>query len=156
MKTFTTVSEFDQYIADLEAAKGWGPALTARRKYLSNTTPQFRRLYLEAFFSEGLMDALKNGQFYAEVSSVSRSGMSRHIALYLPYKDMDGALKIENLTYLLHHFCGYRWNKAQNAVIVGGCGMDMIFYTIDNLLYSLDLPKESPDGRQRASDYRII
>jgi len=157
MKTFTNASEFDAYIAGIEASQGWGKALDARRKYLLNTTPDFRRKYAESFFSTALMDALEHGQFCARVTRVSPSGMSRNISLWMPYTDIiTGRPHVENLTYLLHHFCGYRWNKEQNAVIVGGCGMDMIFHTIDMLLYSLALPSTSPQGVQRAGDYRII
>lgn len=154
--TITTPEQLDAYIASIEEVKGWGPALDARRKFLAKTSPEFRLAYAKAFFAEGLIQALQEGQFYARVCQVSPSGMSRHISLWVPYIDHTGTIRIENLTYLLHHFCGYRWNKETNAVIVGGCGMDMIFHTIDMLLYSLALPSHSPEGVQRASDYRII
>lgn len=152
----TTPEQLDIYVASIEEAKGWGPALEARRKFLAKTTPDFRLAYAKAFFAEGLIQALQEGQFYARVCQVSASGMSRHITLWVPYIDHTGTVRIENLTYLLHHFCGYRWNKDTNAVIVGGCGMDMIFHTIDMFLHKLALPARSPEGRQRASDYHMI
>lgn len=72
---------------------------------------------------------LKNKKILASVSYVSPSGMSRRIKFF--YMGKNGY--IYNISYKIAQVLEYRYNYNDNALVVGGCGMDMIFYCLYNL-----------------------
>jgi len=68
---------------------------------------------------------------YAKVNKVSSSGMSRNIGLYVI---LDG--RLTNISY--HAARALEWpykDGYDGGVRVSGCGMDMLFATIDSLSY---------------------
>ena len=86
---------------------------------------------------QSLLEDFKNstGQVYGDVKIVSASGMSRKIELYLI---INGDLKriswdVARVLELLYDDRGLR---------VNGCGMDMIFHTLYNLVRVLGLPED--------------
>jgi hypothetical protein len=84
------------------------------------------------------LQAIKDGEMYAQVMSVSRSGMSRKICFYY-VKDNQ----IQRATPQVAWLCGavkvgvyLQGNKylTDEGLRVGGCGMDMIFHTLYNCM----------------------
>ena len=81
-----------------------------------------------------VLKTIKQGKTWAMVKNVSKSGMSRNI---LFYRVKQGG--IENITPEIAWLRGEvkpgKYTKGRNEFIyhglnVGGCGMDMIFYTL--------------------------
>ena len=78
--------------------------------------------------------AIIAGKIYAKVNSVSHSGMSRRISFYMVE---DGTIK--HVTSEVAWLTGWipvgeyksrgKW-MVDDGLFVGGCGMDMIFYTL--------------------------
>ena len=93
----------------------------------------------------------KNKTIYARVETVSSSGMSRSINFYCV---VDG--KIRKLNYYIHGLLGYRYNK-DYAIVVGGCGMDMIFNTVYNLNWvAYDLEHKRKNKRRKDIGYHYL
>lgn len=71
---------------------------------------------------------------YAKVVRVSASGMSRHVRLYI---SKDG--EIVDITYWSAKALewGYAGDGYREGIRVSGCGMDMLFHTIDCLSYAM-------------------
>jgi hypothetical protein len=82
-----------------------------------------------------VLKTIKQGKIYVKVLSVSNSGMSRRIAFY---RALPGG-RIENITAIVgwlrgtikpgEYKQGNKWLN-ENGLMVGGCGMDMIFHTL--------------------------
>lgn len=64
---------------------------------------------------------------YATVTSVSRSGMSRYIKIYV----VDAYKEIRNITYHIAVLLGEPYND--KGVRINGVGMDMIFHSLYRL-----------------------
>lgn len=80
---------------------------------------------------------LKPGaRVYTVLRQVARSGMSRHISLQVVQR---GAVR--DITRLAARAMGDRLNKDGDALVVGGCGMDMGFHVVESLAATL-----YPDG----------
>ena len=76
-----------------------------------------------------LMNELTPDQtIYSIIRHVSKSGMSRHISFF--YIDNQRPYWI---THDIHQLLGYKMNKYHDAIIVGGCGMDMAWSVVNNL-----------------------
>jgi hypothetical protein len=74
--------------------------------------------------------AVKEGRLCVAVESVSRSGMTRYVkfAACEKLKGVSGtAYRYRDFTYFLHQLLG--WPMKNGCLVVGGCGMDMVFYT---------------------------
>ena len=74
---------------------------------------------------------IKEGQtVYTSVKSVSSSGMSRTMSLYV----VDGD-RIQNITYYVAQALGWPLVEKNGSRVlrVGGCGMDMGFHTVYTL-----------------------
>jgi hypothetical protein len=89
---------------------------------------------------------------YTKVNSVSRSGMSRRISLYVV---VDG--EIRDITWHVARAFGestkQRGEYVQDAGLhVGGCGMDMCFATVYNLGRVLFPDGFAVEGRGRNGD----
>jgi hypothetical protein len=88
---------------------------------------------------ESVLKTIKAGKIYANVLSVSKSGMSRKIGFYRAVKGQ----RIENVTAVIAWLSGHvkpgeykqgkYWLK-EDGLTVGGCGMDMIFHTLYNCM----------------------
>lgn len=83
---------------------------------------------------------------YTVVQNVSRSGMTRTIAVLIPrlvtYTDGDGKrrreLVISDISGHVAAACGWRYDRKRGGVIVRGVGMDMGFhlvYTLGDVLH---------------------
>lgn len=109
-----------------------------RRRYLASVRAARRampRLYAEL----KRIDRAKR-VFYL-IPHVARSGMSRRIELFYPekgggvdvvwpdYEPGEGATARE-LETLRRRIC---WNRERCCFVVGGCGMDMVFWLVDHL-----------------------
>lgn len=70
---------------------------------------------------------------YTIIRTVSRSGMSRNIDLFIV---VGGEIRC--ITHGVAEVCGYKLGSAR-GVIVGGCGMDMAFSVVDNLKRAMNL-----------------
>lgn len=77
---------------------------------------------------EELLKLVKPGQtINTLVRSVSASGMSRRISLYI----VDGS-EIRNIDHWVSIITGYKHSN-NGGLIVGGCGMDMCFHLVHTL-----------------------
>lgn len=84
--------------------------------------------------------AILDGEIYATVNSVSKSGTSRRISFYRPgINEKDGRPFISRCTNEIAWLTGwvkpgefksYGKYMAEYGLKVGGCGMDMIFHTL--------------------------
>tara|TARA_B100001093_G_C26540463_1_gene889995 strand:- start:224 stop:595 length:372 start_codon:yes stop_codon:yes gene_type:complete len=87
------------------------------------------KLHEKAYAEAVLKELLKrNETIYSIIRHVSQSGMTRHITFFI-IKD-DQVWHIDNL---ISDYLDYRTNKRFNALVVGGCGMDMAFSVVNNL-----------------------
>jgi len=85
--------------------------------------------------------ALKEGRLRYSVIKVSASGMSRQIQIISC--ERAGSYKTKGQSFYYRQYytflkvIGYRWNKDRDAIIVSGCGMDMLFHTNYNIIHRL-------------------
>lgn len=86
-----------------------------------------------------ISEIIKPGDtIYTVLRSVSRSGMSRTIDLYIMATDRDGKAYPRRISYLVAKACGFTYDNSRDALKVGGCGMDMgyhVVYTLARTLY---------------------
>lgn len=89
-----------------------------------------------------IIDTIQQGEVYARVVSVSKSGMSRRILFYRVNND-----RIENITEEIGLLSGELKAMAtkqrgkyvsESGLWVSGCGMDMIFYILNKCVKGLD------------------
>lgn len=91
-----------------------------------------------------ILKSKNNKKLYTSVKHVSKSGMTRNIAVYAIYDN-----EIINVSYYAAKLLGWSMAKNDNSVRVGGCGMDMGFhlvYTISRVLYKDKKGKKSDAG----------
>lgn len=96
-----------------------------------------------------LKKRMSKGEIYANVRSVSRSGMSRVIDFYMV--DENKTLQNIALTPIGHALEGY--NRKLQGYKAGGCGMDMIFATLYSWWHDIGCPHKKgwkPDACQNA------
>ena len=75
---------------------------------------------------------------YTVVKHVSASGMTRHISCYVVVQDDQTHLrKIREINWYIERIAGYKRHKDKEALVVGGCGMDMGFSVVYNLSSAL-------------------
>lgn len=88
---------------------------------------------------ESLKEIIKPGDtVYTVLRSVSRSGMSRSIDLYIIDTDRDGKAYPRRISWKVAKACGFGWDNNRDALKVGGAGMDMgyhIVYSLGHVLY---------------------
>ncbi len=73
---------------------------------------------------------------YAKVTKVSASGMSRRVQLFIILAGQD----IRDISYFAAKALGWSYKEGYNmGISVGGCGMDMLFHTVDSLSYAMGL-----------------
>ena len=82
-------------------------------------------------------------EIYCIIRHVSQSGMSRHISFFCIVdnqpKFLDGSIS---------KYLDYRMNKYYNALVVGGCGMDMAFSVVHHL-------QEQMQHYQHRKDFKL-
>ena len=67
-------------------------------------------------------------EIYCIIRHVSQSGMTRHISFFCIEANMP-----RFLDGYISNYLDYRMNKYYNALVVGGCGMDMAFSVVNHL-----------------------
>lgn len=96
-----------------------------------------------------LLAILKPGDtVYTDVKHVSHSGMSRQVAVFVPYVDDGGKARIKEITWLVSKVLGVSVGS-KYGIIMGGCGMDMCFevvYRLGMVLWPNGTPE--PHGRR--------
>jgi hypothetical protein len=85
---------------------------------------------------------------YSIIKHVSQSGMTRHISFFHIWGNEPYFL-----TRSISDLLGYKMNKHHDAIIVGGCGMDMAWSVVNNLEYELN---KDIDGIRYKFKSRII
>lgn len=98
-----------------------------------------------------LQEIIKPGDtVYTVLRSVSRSGMSRTIDLYIIDKSQyDGNYRPRRISYQVAKACGFGWDNNRDALKVGGAGMDMgyhVVYSLARQLFRDGFTRE--DGKQ--------
>lgn len=104
---------------------------------------------------------------YGVVTHVARSGMSRRIRFFIVATEHAGRphrTEVMNVSGYIAAALDWRRDLHTGDIHVDGCGMDMIFHTINSLSYTLhgmDFDKaprcaehspEAPSGRRCAED----
>lgn len=88
-----------------------------------------------------LSEIIKPGDtIYTVLRSVSRSGMSRTIDLYIidTSDNYGNGPRPRRISYLVAKACGFTYDNNRDALKVGGAGMDMgyhIVYSLGHVLY---------------------
>lgn len=90
----------------------------SKRKYYGLTTYQAKEVDR---LMPAVKRALKKNAIYAKVDRVAKSGMSRHISLYIVHKN-----RIVCLNWAFGEIFGDSLND-NREVRINGCGMDMLF-----------------------------
>lgn len=91
----------------------------------------------EAMYKEQITKSLCKHLFgnqvvYVSCISVSATGMSRKLKLYIVKDD-----RIVNITYHAAIVTGSKYNDKDATITINGCGMDMGFAMVSNLSYAL-------------------
>lgn len=95
-------------------------------------TTKAEQLEMQAIAIAFLKKTLKPGKtVYTTVKHVSKSGMSRDIAVFIAYK---GAIK--DISWHVANALGYK-RSDNGGVKIGGCGMDMGFALVYNIGHKL-------------------
>lgn len=92
----------------------------------------------------------KNGKIYAQVLTVSRSGMSRTISLHIVHKG-----EIIDLNSTLYARVYGDQIRSNGAVSISGCGMDMLFEATYRLYHFVFDQKKRP-YQQHLNQYRSM
>jgi hypothetical protein len=79
-------------------------------------------------------------ELIAVVKSVSKSGMCRHI-------DFSSRKELHWLTPAIATVLGWPWKE--DGIVVTGCGMDMVFHTVDCLTHTLFSKEELKEMRDK-------
>lgn len=94
---------------------------------------------------------LKDGTIvHAKVCKVSRSGMFRRVKLYMvgDNPEIDGGGGIIEISYWASKALEWSYKDGyEGGIGVGGCGMDMLFHTIDCLSYAMGYGSICQDWR---------
>lgn len=107
------------------------------------TTKQ--REQMEAVDTLKQWGAVDGSTVYAKVNKVSASGMSRNIGLYVSLGDGE----IHDISYLAAKALGWSFKEGYTGgVRASGCGMDMLFHTIDSLSYAMGYGSICQDREQ--------
>ena len=82
------------------------------------------------YYAETKLNELLNRkqEIYSIIRHVSQSGMTRHISFFIIHNN-----EIWHIDNLISDYLDYRPNKRYDALVVGGCGMDMAFSVVNNL-----------------------
>ena len=80
-----------------------------------------------------IIEQFRGKKVYAILNHVSRSGMSRRIEYYCADKDGE----IFRLGYYIAQIADYPYDVDKGGLLVGGCGMDMIFSVLSNFNYAM-------------------
>lgn len=82
-------------------------------------------------YDVGLLKKIKGKRIVCKIESVSRSGMTRKMAFYAVINN-----ELVHITHIISGVAGYKLDKNHN-IVVGGCGMDMVFSVLSNFNYAM-------------------
>ena len=85
----------------------------------------------------------KNETIYCIIKHVSQSGMTRHISFFYIRNNEP-----RFITPRISDFLDYKMNKYHDAIVVGGCGMDMAFSVVHHL-------QEEMQHYQHRKDFKL-
>lgn len=99
--------------------------------------------------AERFIKALKEQRIVVSIPHVSSSGMSRIIR----FREINGYKSGNKYHYAIYQFdwfleqLGYSYDKNWDGIKIGGCGMDMVFATLDAVssslkYYGFDVPED--------------
>lgn len=78
-----------------------------------------------------VLKKVKNKKIVCSIKSVSASGMTRKMDFYALINN-----ELVYINHLISAIAGYKRDK-NHCLIVGGCGMDMIFSVLSNFNYAM-------------------
>jgi hypothetical protein len=110
-------------------------AIKANKELYSLIIKQYS---IETFINDAkrYIKAIKQGRIICNIDSVSRSGMSRNIK-FLECSNNSFGYRYYNF-YSLFKALGFRDIPGHQGLFrIGGCGMDMIFYTNYTIIHKL-------------------
>lgn len=76
-----------------------------------------------------------------QIKDVSKSGMSRKMAVYVVNKKTG---YLQNITFSVAELTNYKYNN-DNSITIGGCGMDMAFWLADYITQLLKFTKKQKE-----------
>jgi hypothetical protein len=120
-------------------------------------------------YDKELLESIRGQKVYCNIKRVSQSGMTRKMSFYAFSTKHN---ELANINYLIAGIAEYGQDK-NNDLIVGGCGMDMVFSVLSNFNYAMarldtgksiqDLLKTGECGERiydkyffNANDYRTL
>lgn len=87
--------------------------------------------------AERYIKAVKEGRLLCSIPSVSQSGMSRNMKFVEVNGSKKDGFRVYNF-WALFKMLGYSESrKEQDAFLISGCGMDMVFATNYNIIHQL-------------------
>ena len=90
----------------------------------------------------------KNDTIYCIIKHVSQSGMTRHISFFYIRNNEP-----RFISSMISDFLEYKMNKYHDAIVVGGCGMDMAFSVVHHLQEQMQYYQHRKDFKL---NHRII
>jgi hypothetical protein len=134
------------------------------QKTMENYNEELKKSNIESM--ESVKQSIINGEIYAHIESVAKSGMSRRILFFRVDMPKDGENnlyfqipRIKNITPQIawlyksvevgEYKQGGKWLD-ESGLKVSGCGMDMVFHT---LYRCLDYETE---GKQWNQSYKLL
>jgi hypothetical protein len=116
---------FEQYQSMTLEQKNALP-MTVQKKFIKEACIK----NLKQCFEDAIKDSQGNPIVYTSITSVSKSGMSRKMKVYISTSD-----GIEQITYWTAKALG--WSLNEKGITVTGCGMDMGFHLVYCLGYAV-------------------
>ena len=97
---------------------------------LKNTRTKKQVKHDNMLYAKARLDEILNQEqeIFCIIRHVSQSGMTRHISFFCIVDNQPRFLNGYISDYL-----DYRMNKYHDAIVVGGCGMDMAFSVVNHL-----------------------
>ena len=126
-------------------AKHLTHALDGEKERIGEHTESTAKLYREQLTH--IKNALTGGKYYTRVETVSKSGMSRTIAIAYTYRNR----LIHICDKLILDLAGVDKNGR-----IGGCGMDMLFAAQCNLFISLHGSYKRAHYQKRMARYNSL
>ena len=110
----------------------------------------------EAVKTLKIWGVVDNTIIYAKVTRVSASGMSRRVQLFANIKNnKDEGLM--DITYHSAKVLEWSYKSGYNGGIgVSGCGMDMLFHTVDCLSHAMGYGSLSQSGDKHGLIYKQL
>ena len=126
-------------------AKHLTHAFDREKERIAEYTESTAKLYREQLTH--IKNALTGGRYYTRVETVSKSGMSRTIAIAYTYRNR----LIHICDKLILELAGVDKNGR-----IGGCGMDMLFAAQYNLFISLHGNRNRAHYQKRMARYNSL